>query len=318
VKSNKAPAPNRRPRFPLGSSTITCPPPSLTFSLGRQNSWPSVTLRLHSGLIGMQTRDRSGFTLFELLVVIAIIAILAALLLPALSSGKAKARQVQCMSNLRQIGFALRGFVNDNNVYPLRANPEYSNGAYPEHKQGWMPALQLTELAMPGNPTSRISFTKWAGEGVWKCPAANKPSNWPTNSHLYICYGYNWCGLSRGSDTNSLGLGGHFMWDTSHSPAPPIKESEVANPAEMLALGDGFLGGTSIIRDGVRVLQRATGVEDFLESTKRSHARHRGKANVLFCDGHVESPTLQFLFEDTSDAALSRWNRDHLPHRDRL
>jgi hypothetical protein len=39
---------------------------------------------------------------------------------------------------------------------------------------------------------------------------------------------------------------------------------------------------------------------------------------VAFCDGHVESPTLQFLFADTSDAALSRWNRDHQPHRERL
>jgi prepilin-type processing-associated H-X9-DG protein len=43
-----------------------------------------------------------------------------------------------------------------------------------------------------------------------------------------------------------------------------------------------------------------------------------GKANVVFCDGHVESPTLKFLFEDTSDAALVRWNRDHLPHREKL
>jgi hypothetical protein len=43
-----------------------------------------------------------------------------------------------------------------------------------------------------------------------------------------------------------------------------------------------------------------------------------GKANVVFCDGYVESPPLQFLFADTSDAALSRWNRDHQPHRERL
>jgi prepilin-type processing-associated H-X9-DG protein len=43
-----------------------------------------------------------------------------------------------------------------------------------------------------------------------------------------------------------------------------------------------------------------------------------GKANVVFCDGHVESPTLPFLFADTSDAALSRWNRDHQPHREKL
>jgi prepilin-type processing-associated H-X9-DG protein len=86
----------------------------------------------------------------------------------------------------------------------------------------------------------------------------------------------------------------------------------------MLAIGDGFLGANGTIRDGVRVLQRGAGIEDFLASTKRSQGRHRGKANVVFCDGHVESPTLKFLFEDTSDAALVRWNRDHLPHRDRL
>ncbi len=49
-----------------------------------------------------------------------------------------------------------------------------------------------------------------------------------------------------------------------------------------------------------------------------SPLRGWGKANVAFCDGHVESPPLPFLFTDTSDAALSRWNRDHQPHRERL
>jgi hypothetical protein len=39
---------------------------------------------------------------------------------------------------------------------------------------------------------------------------------------------------------------------------------------------------------------------------------------VAVCDVHVESPTLKFLFEDTRDAALARWNRDHLPHREKL
>jgi prepilin-type processing-associated H-X9-DG protein len=43
-----------------------------------------------------------------------------------------------------------------------------------------------------------------------------------------------------------------------------------------------------------------------------------GKANVVFCDGHVESPRLPFLLADTSAAALSRWNRDHQPYRERL
>ncbi len=46
-------------------------------------------------------------------------------------------------------------------------------------------------------------------------------------------------------------------------------------------------------------------------------SRHRGKGNIVFCDAHVESPTLAFLFEDTSGTALARWNRDHQPHGDK-
>ncbi len=104
-------------------------------------------------------------------------------------------------------------------------------------------------------------------------------------------------------------------------------ESEVASPSEMMAIGDGFKGNKDYLIDGdLDGMWRNYGREsysdignfDYLASTKRSYARHQGKANVVFCDGHVESPTLQFLFEDTSDAALSRWNRDHLPHREKL
>jgi prepilin-type processing-associated H-X9-DG protein len=88
----------------------------------------------------------------------------------------------------------------------------------------------------------------------------------------------------------------------------------------MIAIGDGFAGGNGKIRDGVGNLERAYVTPVFADfgGTGRAYARHQGKANVVFCDGHVESPTLHFLFEDSSDAALVRWNRDHLPHREKI
>jgi prepilin-type processing-associated H-X9-DG protein/prepilin-type N-terminal cleavage/methylation domain-containing protein len=249
-----------------------------------------------------------AFTLVELLTVIAIIGILAALLLAAIAEAKSRALRIQCVNNVRQLGIGLQAFVTDNNCYPLLIDPGHG---------GWMALLQHTELSTPGNPTNHVSFYRWSGQGVWKCPTAEKPSNWPTN-RAYLSYGYNWYGMSARTDTNSLGLGGHYIFSISHLPAPAVRESEVADPSDMMAIGDGLAGGNGVIQDGAWILWRTYSLTNFLGSTQRSYARHQGRANVVFCDGHVESPTLQFLFADTSGAALVRWNRDHQPHREKL
>src|SRR5689334_18307951 len=72
-----------------------------------------------SGFPGTPRHGKSAFTLIELLVVIAIIAILAAILFPVFAQARAKARQISCLSNMKQLGTAFMGYVQDyDETYP--------------------------------------------------------------------------------------------------------------------------------------------------------------------------------------------------------
>jgi len=76
-------------------------------------------------------RKHAAFTLVELLVVIGIIAVLIAILLPALNAARVAANNIACVSNLRQIAQATFNYVNDNKGrYPIESNNQYTGGAY--------------------------------------------------------------------------------------------------------------------------------------------------------------------------------------------
>ena len=120
-------------------------------------------------------RPARGFTLIELLVVIAIIAILAALLLPALTRAKLKAQAVQCMNNNRQLAFAWRMYTEDNrdtmlfaSSYPVTLRDPYTwcNGRIDfnvGNASNWDPTVDIMPSLM----------WPYCGQnlGIWRCPA---------------------------------------------------------------------------------------------------------------------------------------------------
>jgi len=158
----------------------------------------------------MKSRNKieRGFTLIELLVVIAIIAILAAILLPALAAAKEKGKRALCTSNLRQIGTGCLSYAGDNSDVFF---PASYNGGWKQQNPIEMDGSILAAAPQLGFFTNSIDTTLGysTSPNIWTCPnrpTLPAPNQWPNPSTWAMGYQYygsmtNWYYSSGGSGT---------------------------------------------------------------------------------------------------------------------
>jgi prepilin-type N-terminal cleavage/methylation domain-containing protein/prepilin-type processing-associated H-X9-DG protein len=237
---------------------------------------------------------RNGFTLIELLVVIAIIAILAAMLLPALSKAKEKGKRTACMSNMRQVGVALQMYGSDYDKCPPRVHPVVDfNNPYAEPN-----ALSLLMPYLGSKASSGL-----ASPAVFNCPSL-KPNPDPAFAPTKFS--------STGLSVNCVPLARSLAVVRRPSATIVIQEAwslshVIWNQAELVS-ADRIPGIINGLRPGRfqewHMWSSRADSPSFLSDTPREHLSnvHDEGGNLVFVDGHAEYKKYRKL--RSSDFAL--------------